>query len=172
MMSQILSGAHLRRAGLVLAGLALTAVVWVPGTGAASSSPSPTSSSSIGGAPPAPASDPAGAAGLERSIARHPLLAGTLRADLTVVRRDGSTAVVHYERGTISAVGATSITVTGRDGKGATFAVTDATRVLRDGHPISIAALKAGDRVFVFGTTADGTLTAFLVRAPKAVGAG
>jgi hypothetical protein len=32
---------------------------------------------------------------------------GTVRADLTVVKRDGTTVVVHYERGEITAVKAT-----------------------------------------------------------------
>jgi hypothetical protein len=96
--------------------------------------------------------------------ARHPLLAGTVRADLTVVKRDGTTVLVHYELGRIAAVSSTSIAVTGRDEKGATFAITATTRIRFNGHPIPLASLKVGDRVAVFGTGSSGDYTAFLIR--------
>src|SRR5450432_4158609 len=46
------------------------------------------------------------------------LLNRVVRGDLTVRAKGGAFVQVHYERGTISAVSATSITITGPDGKG------------------------------------------------------
>jgi hypothetical protein len=138
----------LRRLAIAIGAVALLAAVAVPATMAST-----------------PATSPAADAVASNAFAaRHPLLAGTVRADLTVVRRDGTTILVHYERGRITALGATSITVTGRDGKGATFAITSTTRVRSDGHPIPLASLKVGDRVAVFGTRSGGDDTAFLIR--------
>ncbi len=168
-MALTVPGTRLTRTGAALAALALAAVLCVPAVGAASPPPSAAPSPGSPAVSPAPSSDPAGVSRLERARARHPLLAGTVRADLTIVRRDGSTVVVHYEAGRITAVSATSITITGRDGAGATFAVTDATRVRRDGHPISVATLAVGDRAAAFGTGSGGRYTAFLIRSPKAV---
>ena len=148
---------RLGRPGAALVGLALLGLVVAPAVGAAS--PPPNASAGI--AAPRAAADPSE---IVRRIARHPLLAGTVRADLTVVKRDGTTVLVHYEVGQITSVSSTSVTVRGRDGKGATFAVTATTRVRAGGRAISISDLKAGDRAMVFGTNAGGTYTAVLIR--------
>jgi len=97
-------------------------------------------------------------------LGRHPILRGTVRADLTVVKRDGTTVLVHYERGEITAVSDTSITIKGRDGKGATFVVTPETRVREKGAPAKISDLTVGDRAMVFGTNENGIYKAFLIR--------
>ena len=114
-----------------------------------------------------PAVSPANsdAATIARFVARHPLLALTVRADLTLVKRDGSTVLVHYEAGRVTAVSDTSITIRGRDGKGATFVVTDSTRVRVGGRPADIADVRVGDRAAVFGKNDDGTYTALLILA-------
>lgn len=148
---------RLMRPGAALLGLALLGVVVAPAVGAASPS-----STAPGAATAQTAADPSAIAA--RRIARHPLLAGTVRAELTVVRRDGTTVLVHYEVGEITSVTPTSVTIRGRDGKGATFTVTAATRVRAGGRPISISDLKAGDRAMVFGTDSGGTYTAVLIR--------
>lgn len=137
-----------RRGVIGLLGLALIGGVAVPAVSAATPAP---------GADPAPIT----AAGF---AARHPLLAGTVRADLTVVKRDGTTVLVHYEVGRVTAVSDTSITIQGRDGKGASFVVTSKTVVRAKGHRISISDLEVGDRAMVFGTDSNGTYTAFLIR--------
>jgi len=143
-----LRAVHLGRPAAVLVGLFLVGLIVVPTVGAAS--PAPT--------------DPASSAAVARFAARHPLLAGTVRADLTVVKRDGTTVLVHYELGEVTAVSSSSITIKGRDGKGASFVVTSDTRVRAKGRPISISDLEVGDRAMVFGTTTDGTYTGFLIR--------
>jgi anti-sigma factor RsiW len=152
---------RLTRPGIALLSLALLGLVVVPAVGAAS-----TPATTAGLVAPATAPGPSGIAA--RRIARHPLLAGTVRAELTVVKRDGTTVLVHYEAGVIASVNATSVTIRGRDGKGATFAITAATRVRAGGRPISIAELKVGDRAMVFGTDVGGSYTAIRIRCVRA----
>jgi hypothetical protein len=154
------------RARLALGGLAivaLIALVVVPIASAASpATPSATPSSPAVPTASAPATVDGGL--LQGLAARRPLLAATVRAELTVVKRDGTTVLVHYERGQLTAVSATSITIRGRDGNGATFVVTEATRVRANGEAIQLSDLKVGDRAMVFGVDQGGTSTAFLVR--------
>ncbi len=151
---------RLLRPGAALLSLALLGLVVAPAVGAAS----PSTAAAV--AAPQSTAGPSGIGG--RFIARHPLLAGTVRAEFTVVKRDGTTVLVHYEVGEIASVTATSVAIRGRDGKGATFTVTAATRVRAGGRPISISDLKAGDRAMVFGTDSSGTYTALLIRSVRA----
>ncbi|HYM84311.1 MAG TPA: DUF5666 domain-containing protein [Candidatus Dormibacteraeota bacterium] len=155
------------RARLAIGGVALAAIVGL-GLVPLVSAASPQSS-----APSAPSADPSplaspGASGAAkaRGVAgiRAAILAGTVRAEFTIVKRDGRTVLIHYERGQVTAVTPTSITITGRDSKGATFVVTDKTRVRAKGQPIAYSDLKVGDRAMVFGTDSGGTYTAVLIR--------
>ncbi len=111
-----------------------------------------------------PATAPDGPAIARFAAHWHPWLRGTVRADFTIVKRDGTTVLVHYERGEITAVSDTSITIRGRDGKGATFLVTKDARVREHGHPAKISDLAVGGRAMVFGTNENGTYTAVLIR--------
>jgi hypothetical protein len=166
------------KARLAIAGLAVAAIVAlgiVPMVAAASpstaASPSAASSPAAPAASPAtpatPAASPATGAARPRPL-RNAILAGTVRADLTVVKRDGTTVVLHLERGQVTALTASSITIQGRDGKGATFTVTDQTRVRSNGKQISLSDLKVGDRAMVLGTSKDGAYTAVLIRSAQA----
>ena len=91
------------------------------------------------------------------------LLNRIVRGDLTVRAKGGTFVQVHYERGTISAVSATSITITGPDGKGATFVVTANTKVRSQGKLEAIGDLSMGQNALVFGTTSGDTYTAVLI---------
>ncbi len=147
------------RARLALGGLALVAVVafgLVPIVSAASPAPSTS--------PAGPTASPAAEAGQSGAGARNALLAGTVRGEATVVKRDGSTILIHFERGRVTAVSQTSITIQGRDGKGATFAVDARTQVRAKGETIPYSDLKVGDRATVFGLDQGGTYTAIQVR--------
>jgi hypothetical protein len=166
------------KARLAIAGLAVAAIVTlgvVPMVTAASPAPatSPTAPAASPAAPVSPAASPAApvsptaspAAGAAKARPiRNAILAGTVRADLTVVKRDGSTVLLHYERGQVTALTPTSITIQGRDGKGATFTVTAETRVRSNGKRIAFSDLKVGDRAMVLGTSKDGAYTAVLIR--------
>ena len=156
---------------LAIGGLALTAIVAlgvVPMVAAASPSPSApailaaspaASSAPAATAAPSAASKATGVAGIRAAILR-----GAVRADVTVVKRDGSTVIVHYERGQVTAITPTTITIQGRDGKGATFTVTASTRVRAKGQAITYGDLKVGDHAMVFGISSGGTYTAVLIR--------
>jgi hypothetical protein len=91
------------------------------------------------------------------------LLNRVVRGDLTVRAKGGTFVQVHYERGTISAVSATSITISGPDGKGATFVVTANTKVRSQGKLEAITDLSVGQSALVFGTTSGSTYTAVLI---------
>jgi len=95
------------------------------------------------------------------------LLGRVLRADVTVLKKDGTTMVVHSERGEITAVSASSITVKGLDGVSTTFAVTADTRVREKGREAKIADLEVGDRVIVFGKASGAGYDALLIRSAR-----
>ena len=141
-----------RRAAASLLALAFVSLVAVPAVSAVE----PTTPPPAGPAGPLVPGHP--------GLPRADFLRGVVRADLTVVKRDGSTVLVHYERGEITALSDTSITVKGRDGKSATFTVTPDTRVRVKRRLATISDLEVGDRVMVFGTNDNGTYTAFLIR--------
>jgi Domain of unknown function (DUF5666) len=150
--------------------LGLVGVVAVPAIYAASSAPSAPA------APAAAAADSsaagAGEAAQVDEAALTPaairlganLLNRVVRGDLTVRAKGGTFVQVHYERGTISAVDATSITITGPDGKGATFVVTTNTKVRSKGKLEAIGNLSVGQNAMVFGTTSGSTYSAVLIR--------
>jgi len=144
--------AHLRRFGprralVVILTLGLVGLVAVPTMLAAA----PT----VGPSGPVAALDQAALAGR---------LGRVLRADATVLKKDGTTMVVHYERGEITAVSTSSITIKGLDGVSATFAVTTATRVREKGHAAKIGDLTVGERAMVFGKANGAGYDALLIR--------
>jgi hypothetical protein len=96
------------------------------------------------------------------------LLNRVVRGDLVVRGKGGAFVNVHYERGRISAVDATSITIVGPDGHGATFALTTSTRIRSEGQPAKVSDLAVGRTALVFGTGTAGGYTAVLVREPQA----
>lgn len=144
--------AHLRRFGprralVVLLTLGLVGIVAVPTMLAA-----------------APAVGPSGPAAALDQAALAGRLGRVLRADATVLKRDGTTAVIHYERGEITAVSASSITIKGLDRVSTTFAVTSATRVREKGHAARIGDLTVGERAMVFGKANGADYDALLIR--------
>ena len=75
---------------------------------------------------------------------------------------------LHYERGTVTAVGTSSLTIRTPDGVSTTFAVTSSTHIRNGGAAAQLSQLISGDRAVVFGTSttgAAGPFTASLVRA-------
>ena len=66
--------------------------------------------------------------------------------------------------GTIKSVDAKSLTVTGTDGKEATIAVDDGTRVESGAKPAALKDARPGDRVVVHTKKTDGGLVAVLVK--------
>ncbi len=177
-----------RRAVTVVLAFGLVAAVAVPAISAAQSSRPPSAAAAAGAtsagastagdlANDAPAiadlglgsSDTAAPATLRARIAA---LGRVLRGDLTVLRPDGTTVAIHAERGQITAVSASSITVKGADGVSTTFAVTADTKVRVRLRAVTIGDLKVGDRATVFGTKDGAGYTAKLIRCVRPIPAG
>jgi hypothetical protein len=155
-----------RRAVTAVLAIGLAGGVAVPAIHAASSAGAPAAAATTSSAA-AP-----GSAGQVDEAALDPaavklgagLLNRVVRGDLTVRARGGTYVNVHYERGQVSAVSSTSITITGADGKGATFAVSPTTRVRSKGQLEAIGDLSVGQSAVVFGTGSAGSYNAVLIR--------
>jgi hypothetical protein len=92
------------------------------------------------------------------------LVGRTERAEITV-STDGGTRTLLYVRGEITALSASSVTVTLTDDTRASFAIADSTRVREKGRDIKPTDLSTGDRAMVFGLkNSDGSYTATLIR--------
>jgi hypothetical protein len=92
------------------------------------------------------------------------LVGRTERAEITV-STDAGTRTLLYVRGEITALSASSVTVTLSDGTRASLAIAATTRVREKGKDIKSTDLSTGDRAMVFGLrNPDGSYTATLIR--------
>lgn len=73
---------------------------------------------------------------------------------------DGQYDTVVYQRGSVTAVSSSSISVKSPDGYTATYAVTSNTHVHKDGKIVAVTDLTVGDTVRVAGTRSGTTTTA------------
>jgi Domain of unknown function (DUF5666) len=158
-----------RRAITAVLAIGLVGVAAVPAINAASSAIAPSAPTADNSA--ASAAGGAGAGQVDEAAltpAAVRLGAGLLnrvvRGDLTLRAKGGTYVQIHYERGQISAVSSTSITITGPDGKGATFAVTATTRIRSGGKLVAIGDLTKGQNAVVLGTGSAGSYNALLIR--------
>jgi hypothetical protein len=147
---------------------------------AASSSPAASPSPS----PSGPANGPAGyhrwpgalpfrAAGFgfgRGGMMHGQFLGGMVHAQVTVPKSGGGYQTVDVQRGTVSAVSASSVTVKSADGFTATYAVTSSTAV--DGKAAGIASVKQGDTIFITAKVSGTTATAADIFDGTAVKAG
>jgi hypothetical protein len=92
------------------------------------------------------------------------LVHGTIVVDLP---KAGLTTV-QVDHGTISTVGATSLSISEAGGTSVTVILDDKTRVRRNGAKAAIADLKTGDQVFVMSKVQSGGTVASVVIVPKA----
>jgi hypothetical protein len=140
-----------RRIAVVVLAIGLVGVVAVPTILAASTpaAPVPVDPSSL-------------------DLATQPARLGRLmRGDVTVLKRDGSTMTVHFERGQIIAASAGAVTLKGLDGTSTTFAIGTATRIRSQGKAATADALKVGDFAMALGTKTASGYEALLIRVPK-----
>ncbi|MEA2607527.1 MAG: hypothetical protein QOI00_2284 [Chloroflexota bacterium] len=75
---------------------------------------------------------------------------------------------IQLDHGTISAVSASSLTISETGGGSVTIALGSDTRVRRDGAKAAVTDLKAADEIFVMSKVEPGGSTAYLVVVPKA----
>ncbi|MHB1739710.1 MAG: DUF5666 domain-containing protein [Actinomycetes bacterium] len=87
-------------------------------------------------------------------------LGRALHAQATVVTPGGTYLVVSTQQGTVTATTSSSVTVKSADGYTATYAVTSATRLAKDGASTTLSKIATGNTVHVVATTENGTLTA------------
>ena len=87
-----------------------------------------------------------------------------VRGDATVLKRDGTTMTVHFERGEISAASATSVTIKGADGVSTTFVIGATTRIRSARQPATADALKVGSFAAAIGTPSGSAYDALLIR--------
>jgi hypothetical protein len=145
-----------RRIAVVVLAAGLVGVVAVP---------------TILAAPAAPASGPTLVADLDQLAqpGQAARFGRIVRGEATVLKRDGTTMTVHFERGELTSASTTSVTVKGADGASTTFAIGSDTRLRSQGKAIEAGALKTGDLVLAVGTKSGSSYDALLirVRAPK-----
>lgn len=103
------------------------------------------------------------------TVARPGGLGRIVRGDATLLKKDGTTMAVHFERGDITTASTSSVTVKGADGVSTTFSIGSATRIRSQGKAIEAGSLKTGDHVLAVGTASGSGYDALLirVRAPK-----
>lgn len=88
-----------------------------------------------------------------------------MHGEAVVKTKDGKFVTVYTQRGAVTAVSSTSITVKSADGYTATYAVNADTKVGKDHKPAKIGDIKLGDMVGVVATKSGDTKTAKGVRA-------
>ncbi len=88
------------------------------------------------------------------------LLRGVVHATIDLMKADGSTDSITFDRGEITAKASSSITLKRKDGKSVTLAADSSTKVREKRALVTLANLQVGDRAMFFSR--DGK--AFLIR--------
>jgi hypothetical protein len=105
-------------------------------------------------------------------LTRHPLRARHflrgIHGTATVRIKDGGFTEVAWQRGQLTAVSGSTLTVRSADGTTWQWVTNANTKVRRHGEKASVSRLAANDRVFVIGTLDGSTRTARAAVAPKA----
>lgn len=121
---------------------------------------------------PAAAADPQPSAGQgqQGQRVRHPRLRyafrNTLHAEAVVKTEEGTKTVV-AQRGSVTAVDATSVTVKSSDGFTLTWKISDSSRVIVNRAKADLSAITVGTEVGVAGAKDGDTPTARLLVVPK-----
>lgn len=151
------------RTKIITAGLAALAVTGgVGATIASADTPTPAPSTSPSPDTTADAQRPGAAKGGDQRKHRT-LQARALHGEVTLGGKDKQ-RVLDFQRGTVSEVSATSITITSVDGYAATYVVDAKTKVRKDKELTSIADVEKADRVRVLARQDGDKLTAKVIR--------
>lgn len=156
---------------IVATALSTVALAGAIGVGVASAdpttSPTPSSTSSATASPtagstqagtPTPKADKTTKAAKKGAKARRTLVQRALHGEVTLGGKKHR--VVDFQRGTVSAVSSTSISVTSKDGFSATYVVDAKTVVRHAKQKAAIGDVTKGDKVRVVATKNGSTLTA------------
>ena len=131
-----------------IAAVALTA----GGVAFAASQSGPTPAAFTAAVTSAPSASPAAGA---RKHAAHGWLARLEHGEFTVRTKKGD-QVIDIQRGQVTAVSATSVTVKSADGFTATYTVNGDTKVRKDKHLVAIGDVHTGDKVGVLAVNSGG----------------
>ena len=96
------------------------------------------------------------------------LLRGVVHADITVTYLDGSTRTFDYDRGQITSITDTKITLVRRDQKSVTLSYDDSTIVRENGQTESVDDLKVGEWAMFFSEDGLAKLIRCVSEAPTA----
>jgi hypothetical protein len=144
-----------QRIGLLAAGLGVGITLGAAGiAGAATDPPKPTAGST---AKPAPPGDHRGMRHGMRGLGP----AGAIRGELVVPDGKGGFKTVKVQRGEVTAVSPTSLTVKSPDGVSQTYVLDATTKV--NGGRATVASIRVGHKVGVLADVAGSTLTAVRV---------
>lgn len=154
-------------ASVGMLGLGLGVGLGLTGTAASADTPAPTAAS-------APATAPDTEAPAGRRLGRdHPRLAearqlrqNALHGEATV-RTDKGYQVVNGQRGKVTAISPTSLSVTSEDGYAATYVLTGDTKYRVDQKAAKVTDIHSGDTVAVRARTTGDTHTAVVVAEPR-----
>ena len=151
--------------GLTVVLVGAGALALASSASAGSASPAPSSSGSTATPKPGQQGPGSGPQGLGRPGFGRGFgggmgggLGGVLHGTGVVKKADGSFATIAVQRGTVTAVGPTSISVKSLDGYVATYVVNSTTKI--NGKNGKIANVKTGNQVGVEATVSGGTSTA------------
>jgi len=122
-----------------------------------------------------PAADPAPSASGDAAAKPHQLRPGKLRRELArhvlhgevVVQTKNGDKTVDVQRGTVTAVTDTTVTVKSSDGFTSTWAFGDPLRVVEHGTKADKSAVKVGTEVGIAGAKNGSTVTANLIVIPR-----
>jgi len=161
-----------RRSAAVVAAWTTVAVIGVGSVGVAmaadNGSASPSTSASASASTPANGS---GATGTTAPKKLHSLRSRALHGEFVVQTKDGLKTVV-LQKGSVTALSATSVTVKSTDGFTVTWTINDQTKVRKDKAPAASTALKSGLVVRVVGPKDGSTTTARVIAIGDLAGIG
>jgi hypothetical protein len=123
-----------------------------------SEKPTATSTSSPMEAPTAKPGEKHDQKGERRSFVRRHVLARALHGEVTLGGKKHQ--VIAFQRGAVSRVSRTSLTVNSNDGFVDTYVLNNDTKVRENGQKSKVADIDSSDRVLVVATKDDSTLNA------------
>jgi hypothetical protein len=153
-----------RKVALGVAGVVAAGVLGTAGVAAATSDSTPAPSASA--APSSSAAPKADHPKAGHKKARRGLIGRGMHGEWVVKGKDGKPVTLETVRGTVTAVGASSVTVKAEDGFTATFAANSDTKV-RGAGADSLGDVKVGTRTAVVGVKAGNAVTARTVLVRK-----
>lgn len=104
--------------------------------------------------------------GLRRLALRRALRGHVEHGQITVETKSGD-QVLDVQRGTVTAITSTSVTVKSTDGFTLTWTLGDSTQVLEHRTKVDASAVKAGEAVGIAGVQSGSTVTARLLVIPN-----